>query len=319
MRSSILTFVKFAVAVGLIALLFYKGLLDLSVLKQLTDPVVLIAGLSLVGISLTLQVWRWFLLLEARNLPARFVETWKLFHIGLFFNYALPGSVGGDVVRAYYIVQEHRERRMDALLTVVVDRLLGLYAMVVIGTGAILFNLERIQSNNQLVSLSIATLGLFLFMTTFWFASFSKRLKRLLRVESALGRLPMSEKLIKAYQAAQGYGERKPKLFFAFGLSIVAQFFSIAFMMLVGHTIGERDVSLATYLFAVPLGSIIASVPIAPAGLGVGQVAFLVLFQMYSGEKSLLGQTAITAFQIALLAWGMLGALFYVRRPRMKV
>ena len=318
MKSSIITFVKFAVAVGLIAILFNKGLLDLSVLRQLTDPLVLTLGLLLVGVSLTLQAWRWYLLLEARKLPAVFSETWKLFHIGLFFNYAIPGSVGGDVVRAYYIVQEHRERRMDAVLTVVIDRLLGLYAMVVIGTLSILFNWDRIQGNQQLVSLSVATIGLFLMMTLFWGASFSRRMKSVLRIEAALRRLPMADKLVRAYKAAQGYGESKPRLLVAFGLSLVAQVFAIAFMILVGHTIGEGDVSLATYFFAVPLGSIIASVPIAPAGLGVGQVAFLVLFQMYTGEESLLGQTAITAFQIALLAWGLLGALFYVRRPRMK-
>jgi len=244
------------------------------------------------------------------------LESWRLYLIGIFFNYALPGSIGGDVVRAYYIAQDHRERRMEAVLTVVIDRLLGLYAMMVIGAVAVLWNWERINDNAQLASLGFATLGVFAFMTVFWAASFSNRVKRWLKIEEVLAKLPKGEKLVRAYQSAQAYRGHKSALIGALVLSVAAQFLTIAFMVLVGHTIGEGDVSLATYLFAVPLGSIIASIPIAPAGLGVGQVAFLVLFQMYSGRASLLGQTAITAFQLALFAWGMLGVVFYLGRKR---
>jgi uncharacterized protein (TIRG00374 family) len=307
---------KFAVALGLIWLLFQKDLLDWTVLRQLTDPSVLAIGLSLVGVSLAMQSWRWLLLLKARGLPVTQLESWRLYLIGIFFNYALPGSIGGDVVRAYYIAQDHRERRMEAVLTVVIDRLLGLYAMMVIGAVAVLWNWERINDNAQLASLGFATLGVFAFMTVFWAASFSNRVKRWLKIEEVLAKLPKGEKLVRAYQSAQAYRGHKSALIGALVLSVAAQFLTIAFMVLVGHTIGEGDVSLATYLFAVPLGSIIASIPIAPAGLGVGQVAFLVLFQMYSGRASLLGQTAVTAFQLALFAWGMLGVVFYLGRKR---
>lgn len=316
MRQSLSTILKFAVALGLIWLLFQKDLLDWTVLRQLTDPSVLAIGLSLVGVSLAMQSWRWLLLLKARGLPVTQLESWRLYLIGIFFNYALPGSIGGDVVRAYYIAQDHRERRMEAVLTVVIDRLLGLYAMMVIGAVAVLWNWERINDNAQLASLGFATLGVFAFMTVFWAASFSNRVKRWLKIEEVLAKLPKGEKLVRAYQSAQAYRGHKSALIGALVLSVAAQFLTIAFMVLVGHTIGEGDVSLATYLFAVPLGSIVASIPIAPAGLGVGQVAFLVLFQMYSGRASLLGQTAITAFQLALFAWGMLGVVFHLGRKR---
>lgn len=307
---------KFAVALGLIWLLFQKDLLDWSVLRQLMDPSVLAIGLSLVGISVAIQAWRWHLLLRVRGIPVTAVEAWRLYIIGIFFNYALPGSIGGDVVRAYYIAQDHRERRMEAVLTVVIDRLLGLYAMVVVGAVAVLWNWDRINDNARLMSLGSATLGLCLFMTVFWAASYSERVKRWLKIEEILAKFPKGEKLVRAYQSARAYRDHKPALAGALVLSVVAQFFMIAFMVLVGHSIGEGEVGLATYLFAVPLGSIIASVPIAPAGLGVGQVAFLVLFQMYSGRASLLGQTAVTAFQLALFAWGILGVVFYLSRKR---
>ncbi|NJL25268.1 MAG: hypothetical protein HC902_08875, partial [Calothrix sp. SM1_5_4] len=43
----------------------------------------------------------------------------SLYLIGIFFNFALPGSVGGDVVRGYYLVADHPERRMDSILSIV--------------------------------------------------------------------------------------------------------------------------------------------------------------------------------------------------------
>jgi uncharacterized membrane protein YbhN (UPF0104 family) len=74
------------------------------------------------------------------------------------------------------------------------------------------------------------------------------------------------------------------------------------------------DIPFAAYFFVVPLGFIATAVPISPAGVGVGQMAFLFLFNTYLGYKTSLGPTAITILQVLQFVFGLVGAWFFIRR-----
>lgn len=315
-RQTLTLMAKFAVAGGLIWFLLSKGLLDPALFKMLLAPKVLTLGLSMIGVTLFLQAWRWQILLTVRDFKVSLYQANKLYLIGGFFNYALPGAVGGDVVKAFYLVRDYPKRRMEAVLTVVIDRLLGLYSTLVVAVVAIGLDWHLVMQNNTLKALSISTLAAFVFMSLFWITAFSHRVKKLVRLELFLQRLPMGMSLARAYKAAQAYGDYRGTFAFTLLLSFIALLISIGFMMLVGVAVGETDIGLSTFLFCVPLGFIASSLPISPAGIGVGQLAFLVLFQMHSGKVSSIGQTAITAFQAALFAWGLVGAVFYLMQRR---
>lgn len=299
---------------ALIAFLLKRGHLDLNSFRQLADPFTISIGLALAGASILIQAWRWQKLLLSRCFPMSVAEAIKLFLIGVFFNYALPGSIGGDVVKAYYVAQDNKSKRIEAVLSVVFDRLIGLYVMICFALVTLGFHSQMINQNPQFFTLSLSSLALWAAMTLFFAAAFSSRVKDWFRFEYWLSRMPLGEKWLRLYHGAQAYGQSRHGLYWAVALSVVSQFLSIFFMMFIGYRLGETSVPVDAYFFAVPLGFIISSVPIAPAGLGVGQIAFLVLFQMYTGQSSQLGQTAITAFQLAVLVWGFFGAFFYLRR-----
>src|SRR5437763_655575 len=57
-------------------------------------------------------------------------RTGAIVIIGLFFNVFLPGLVGGDVMRLYYIFRLAPEAKLPGSLSIVMDRLLGLLAIV---------------------------------------------------------------------------------------------------------------------------------------------------------------------------------------------
>src|SRR3989344_4860306 len=91
----------------LIVYMVKSGHLDpKEVWELMTVPNVLLA-LTLVGINITLAAWRWIILLQARGFQIPLSYGFSLYLIGMFFNHALPGSVGGDVVRGYYLVSDH--------------------------------------------------------------------------------------------------------------------------------------------------------------------------------------------------------------------
>jgi uncharacterized membrane protein YbhN (UPF0104 family) len=76
---------------------------------------------------------------QAMARPLGFDGPWRRFlafySIGMFFNLVLPTSVGGDVVRAWYLAGG-RGRRMDAFLSVFVERLSGLLVLLFIACTA---------------------------------------------------------------------------------------------------------------------------------------------------------------------------------------
>src|SRR5262249_54266655 len=71
---------------------------------------------------------RWYVLVRAQGLPFRLSDAVRLGLAGFFFNTFLPGSVGGDVVKAAFLARE-QNRRTVAVATVLMDRVIGLWGL----------------------------------------------------------------------------------------------------------------------------------------------------------------------------------------------
>ena len=55
--------------------------------------------------------FRWYVLVRAVGLKFSVADAMRLGFIGLFFNTFLPGSVGGDAIKAWFLVKEHSRLR----------------------------------------------------------------------------------------------------------------------------------------------------------------------------------------------------------------
>ena len=89
-------------------------------------PLAIAVAISLVSLQLTFV--RWWVLVRAQDLPFTLGNAFRLGLIGLFWNTFLPGAVGGDAVKAYYLARE-QDRRTVAVSTVLLDRAIGLWAL----------------------------------------------------------------------------------------------------------------------------------------------------------------------------------------------
>src|SRR6266571_7416755 len=92
-----------------------------------TGPLILATVIYLAGVLLTFV--RWFILVRAQELPFTLSNAMRLGSIGLFFSTFLPGSVGGDIIKAAFIARE-QSRRTVAVATVIIDRVIGLCGLV---------------------------------------------------------------------------------------------------------------------------------------------------------------------------------------------
>ena len=89
----------------------------------------LLLALVLAVCSLMLTFVRWYILVRAVELPFRLIDAFRLGFIGLFFNNFMPGSVGGDVIKAAVLARE-QDRRTVAVATVIMDRAIALWALI---------------------------------------------------------------------------------------------------------------------------------------------------------------------------------------------
>ncbi len=305
--------IKCLVAIVLIALVFRSGQLRVSSLKDLFTPMNILFGIVLSGVCNWFVNWRWYWLLRSSGFSVTLRETLSLYLIGVFFNHALPSSVGGDVVKAFYIANHNKDRRMDAVLSVLIDRVLGLYSMLLMALFSVVMDISFVVTHPEIKVMAVLCGLLALAMTVSFAIGFSNRADRYLGVSSFLARFPKLQMFSKMFSAMQLFGRRKSVIVVSVLVSIVAQFMNVCLVAYVGWALGIHDVPWTAYLFCVPIGFVAMAVPIAPAGVGVGQVAFLFLFHAYAPNSGDLGAVGITAIQLLTLAWGLVGAIVYIR------
>jgi len=127
---------------GLMAIAFWVALrgLDMAQLRAMLatqSEYALVAGGAMILVQAIFGAarWRYIMAVVAAGANAPIVSLLhaiKYFYISIFFNCCLPGTVGGDVVRVWLIKSEHTPLPL-AISSVVIDRLMALFALGVMG------------------------------------------------------------------------------------------------------------------------------------------------------------------------------------------
>lgn len=313
-KNIIFQVLKVVFSVGIIIWLVQSGKLNFKALLNLLQPQYLFLGIFLIGTNmyLTSERWRMLLLTQSHQLPA--LQTFKLTLIGIFFNFVVPGGVGGDIVKAFYFSKDHPESRMVAATSVLMDRVLGLYSMTLMAFIAMIFDWNHVQSVPTLRLLWNFILLLFIAFNIILGVVFSQAIYDRGTLTRWLLKLPLHSKTTRIYESLHLYGRSLKYVIASIFISLLAQTFSILFMIVAGNASGLGHMNWSTYFLVSPLGFMATAIPISPAGVGVGQAAFYFLFNLYSGETSDLGPTAITALQVGTFLFGLMGAFFYLQR-----
>lgn len=313
-RTLVNSTLKFLFAAGIITWLVATGRFEVRAALALFQSPLFFAGALLIGLNLflTSERWRWLVTPHDVNVTAGGV--FRLTLIGTFFNYVMPGGVGGDVVKAYYFGKDHPSARAAAITSVILDRALGLYAMVCMAVFVMLADYERVLSVQALKTLLTLMLAVWVAFSAAFYVLFSRRLKRAGWIISLLSKLPFSEKFLKLYETGHKFGLLRRRMIAILALSVLSQSVSIVFLWVAGRAAGFADIPLITYFLVAPLGYMAAAIPVSPAGLGVGQAAFHLLFNVYLGHESGVGSAVITTQQVMTALFGLAGAWFYIQR-----
>lgn len=305
---------KILFSAGIIFWLIQSEKLNFVALKNLLSPGTAVLGLILIFLNLFFGSERWRILIRSQGQSAPSFLVLKLSLIGSFFNFAMPGGVGGDVIKAYYFTRENPGSKVVAVTSVLMDRVLGLFAMVLLALLVMLYDLNHIVKTPALLTLFWFISSLFLAFIAGLSLVFSQKNSVRNILKKVIEKLPLSEKFLKLYESMHLYGNDGKRFILVILLSLASQACAIAFLYLAGTMAGFTDVPAKIYFIVAPLGFMATAIPISPAGVGVGQAAFYFLFNIYTGTPSEVGPTCITAFQVGTFLVSLLGAFFYLRR-----
>lgn len=305
--------IKILFSAGIIYWLVSSGKLNFSALRALLAPGPAILALSLVALNLFLASERWRVLIKTQHMKVKAWPVFKLSLIGIFFNFAMPGGVGGDVIKAYYFTRQNPGSKVVAITSVLMDRVLGLFSMILMALLVMIYDMDHITHVPSLMTLFWFILALFVAFSVALALVFSQKLYDKKILTRLFMRLPLSAKLIKLYESMHLYGKQGRHISWVVILSLFSQVCAICFLYLVGTMAGYTDIHAKTYFMVAPLGFMATAIPISPAGVGVGQAAFYFLFNIYTGTTTEVGPTTITAFQVGTFLISLFGAFFYLR------
>lgn len=97
------------------------------------DVTWLLAALVCFVPTLIIVSWRWRMLLRVHDVHMRFWRIFELNMIGQFFSTVGVGTTGGDVFKIFYVTRAVPQRKAAVAFTVILDRVLGLLALLLFG------------------------------------------------------------------------------------------------------------------------------------------------------------------------------------------
>ena len=318
---SVKLFLKFSFAFGIIIYMIVSGRLDLEVVKKgFSHTEYLLPSLFLVILATFLSIYRWGLLLRAQGIQFKLPKLIRYGMIGAFFNTTMPGAVSGDLIKAWYVLNDFKGQKKTPILTsILLDRVMGVFGLILISASPLIWQYDQVWSVPKLrqigVIVLLLSLGVFLFFTYMMMATwgpFSYVRKRLEFLEQN----KLGHTLLKAYDAWISYRNEPLTFIWALILSMCTHLCVVSIVVMSGWSLGEDHIALYQYFLLAPIGLLSTAIPIAPAGLGVGHAAFKGLFDLAGSNRGAEIFTMLVTIQIAV---NLSGVFFYLRSPSVKI
>ncbi len=270
-------------------------------------------SVALMGATLLLGIVRWRMVLRVQGLGLPFGRAAEICFVAHFFNSFLLGSTGGDLMKAYYAARETHHKKTEAVVTVFVDRVIGLWAMLGFAVVMMGFNARLLSQNAHLRAMALV-IGLMTLVGTVGLAlAFWGGVSRAWTgARSWLRRLPKGDLLEQVLDSCRQFGRGRAFVLRSLALSMLLNLVCVTQFWVLAHGLAI-EVPLRVLLVAVPMIICIAALPITPSGLGVRENLFV-----YVLTDPTLGVSAPSALSLSLLAyagslfWSLVGGVVYL-------
>ncbi len=308
---------RWVTAAAVLAFLFHQhraGVMRLE-WSQIHWGTLVLALICCLGATIV-TFFRWYLLVWALDIPFRVHDALRLGFIGYLFNYVAPGAVGGDLIKASMIAREQTSRRLAAVGTVFLDRVIGLMSLLFLGAILMCWRTPIVEVPKfqyvigifQVGSLvSLLGMGLLLLPKVSRLPLFD-RLAELPKIGPILGELIYS---VRMYQS------RWRVLVLSVALGLVSHTVLILSIYLSAVALygAEAIPSFIAHLQILPPAELVGVVVPLPGGIGAleGAIGY---FYTIAGAENGQGLSAGIAYRLVTIVIAVVGAGWYMSARR---
>ncbi len=291
---------KLLVSAGSLYLVFSKtDLSQVALTIRKIGPTAFLAASLLYIASLLGATVRWKLLL-----PERFTlrRLFSLYMIGSFFSSFLPGVIGGDAVKAYYLNKDAKKLSLT-VASIFMDRYLGYVALILLGMMGFPFAFGLIGGSP------------YIWVMPLFFAAFV--VGSLLFFGLQLGR--RFNVVSEFYEYFMTFRDKKMIVLKAVLISAVIQIMGFSAVALLSSAMGEHIPFSMMFVF-LPIVITITTLPISISGIGVREGTFVLLFGLI-GVRSEAATSLSLAWFFSTFVGSLPGLAFYIRhtnKPEVK-
>jgi uncharacterized protein (TIRG00374 family) len=282
----------------------------------------LAAAFMIYSIAVLITQVRWYFLVRAQDLPFTVPDALRIGMIAFFFNNFLPGSVGGDLVKAAALARR-QDRRTVAVATVIMDRVIALWGLVwfvaILGCGFwLLGGLEGAASERSKLVVSIAA-GTVAASLVVWVVMGLLPDRRAARFASRLSLLPkVGGSAAEMWRAVWMYRKRQGTVFGVLALSWVGHIGFVLAFYCSAYALWSEELgpvpTLTQHFLLVPIGLVVQAAPLFPGGTGIGEWGFGALYKYFAGATAESnGVLGSLVQRVVVWAIGLLGYLVCLR------
>jgi len=269
--------------------------------------------LGVVGILFFSQfifVSRWWVLLRVQGININIWAAFKLHLLGLFYNNFLPSSVGGDVLRAWYVTK-HTDKKLEAVLSVFVDRAIGFSGLIAMAACFYWFVPVEGQSDQLEINFSFDTfqsLSGFGWIVLYVVGALAAILciflltnkgRAVLKKGWSVLRDKGSRAAGKARDAIRLYCRKPLAILLAYVLTFCCQAVFIVGLWLAGRNLG-MTAPLKYYFVFFPAAWVLGLLPVSVGGLGIWEGGLKIMFTQLASVTS---EQAVALAVFHRVAW----------------
>jgi uncharacterized protein (TIRG00374 family) len=312
MKKTLLTVLQIAVTIGLLWWVFHdpERRSEMLAAAKLANVWWLGAGILVFFFCTIVATARWKILLAVQDINMTWLRTWQLFMIGMFFNLFMLGSTGGDVVKMFLTMREARNNKAAALLSVFMDRVIGMLALIFLSVGFLYFRydlLNHAEGSSTLLNLLLWLMAAALLIIVGMFAV------------SALGWVhylpqwtPLRGRIVEISAACHMYAKGWRLTIWAFLISfpLFGMFFTTFYCAARAFT---DQLGMVDIFSVMPIVAVITAIPISVSGIGLRESLFVSLLAPFGVTAAVATLISVTGFLINTLGSlaGGLVFLFY--------
>lgn len=272
------TILKIAVTVVLLYFVFRKvPFADVKYRLLHANYWWMLAALLSFFASMVVSSWRLLSFFKSIGLKLNSTFNFRLYLLGLFYNFILPGGIGGDGYKIYLLHKNYKLPAKKVFWAIMFDRLSGLWAIGLITVGLI-FLIPQID-----IHIGIP-LGVFAVASAIYYF--------------------VAYKFFREY--THYFFEAHLKAVFVQGFQVIAIVF-----VLIGQDFTGK---FSPYLLSFLISALATIIPISVGGAGIRETVFTYLTKWFPMEKSLAVFLPGTFYIISLIV-ALLG-IYYVIRPK---